>query len=135
MSISVTGSSNAPSDVYVGSYVGTGTYGSDNPISITFPFPVKAFFLVANKYSSSAYISPFMNASSNQYGNTYLPLDALTTSYQQKMQPSVYIMSGYPEKGYCKKSSDNKTITWYNTQSAEYQRNYSGTTYYYYAIR
>lgn len=38
-----------PCQIYTGSYVGTGTYGADNPNTLTFPFEPKAVFIVGVK--------------------------------------------------------------------------------------
>lgn len=109
----------------VGSYVGTGTYGSSNPNSLTFGFEPKILIVSKRK---TLYI----------YNDTIEPIlvEFLTTEYES--QPvGAYNASGVV---YMKKSSDGKTVSWYAT-SKEYassvealQNNVSGTTYYYIAI-
>ena len=37
-----------PCQIYTGSYVGTGTYGADNPNTLTFPFEPKLVFVVGS---------------------------------------------------------------------------------------
>ena len=99
------------------SYVGTGTYGSSNPTSVTFDFAPK---IVLNLFSSVA-ISELQR----------LIVSKLTNSYVSGNGFSGYV-SGYPSYG--KKSSDGKSIYWYNTKSASYQINNAGVTYYLLAL-
>ena len=44
------------SKIETGSYIGTGTYGSDNPCSLTLPFPPK-FGVIASRRSIGFYLS------------------------------------------------------------------------------
>ena len=44
------------SKIETGSYIGTGTYGSDNPCSLTLPFPPK-FGVIASRWSIGFYLS------------------------------------------------------------------------------
>lgn len=107
--------------IETGSYVGTGTYGSSNPNSLTFSFPPKLVALVvrANEerypgpnYTGIIPVMSFNNDDVYRYGG----LD----------DPSQY-------RGKAKLSIDGKTITWYST-SANYQHNDTGLVFYYFAI-
>ena len=107
--------------VEVGSYVGTGTSGSANPTSLTFDFAPKVLIMLENYFYTSGYISA-------------LNVTSLTTSFVEDR-------FGYRQAintGYCKKSADGKTISWYSNYSSKYdagyQYNQSGTTYAYIAI-
>lgn len=101
--------------VQVVSYVGTGTYGANNPCSITADFKIKvARFVAAYKHGGSNGVSTT---------NAVMTGDSLTTSYQEHMGTGN--SSGY----YAKKSSDGKTFSWYQTGSSTNQLNYSGAKY------
>ena len=96
--------------VQVVSYVGTGTYGSSNPNSLTFDFVPKIIFWVG--ISSSEFI-------------TYAFPAKLSTDYSQNNA----IGSGATGYKYTKVSNDKKTIMWYHTSNPDYQLNYSGSMY------
>ena len=106
--------------IAVGSYTGTGTYGSSNPNSLTFDFEPKAIFMWAVDNSI-------------RFPNTL----AATTYIAAIPANNVYYYGGfdYPgqTRGKIKRSIDGKTITWYSTDPG-YQLNSSAFTYYYLAI-
>lgn len=104
--------------VQVVSYVGTGTYGGDNPISLTFDFAPKYVRQIGYK-SASAVISEGV-----QNFNYGIPIGLLSESFAD------YVGFGDRSYSYGKKSHDGKTITWYNTRNADSAMNRSGTTYY-----
>ena len=90
--------------ITTGSYVGTGTYGSSNPNSLTFGFVPKILVV----------------GTSGGYWNIFIPgIDTgfYTTSDYDNV-PSFY----------------QNSIEWYNSSSATYQFNKSNSTYYYVAI-
>lgn len=87
---------------------GTGTYGSENPSSITFNIVPKVIIRVGS------------------YQSQIIAADNFTTAYVSGVGFS--IESGYAGT-YGKKSSNGKTFYWYNTNSASRQINTSGTTY------
>lgn len=118
-------------------YIGTGTYGSANPVEVTFPFAPR--YVMIHGYRSGTqspsviYTNLFNSGSSVVYNH---PLDTglLTTSYQAQLAPSM--MSDYPTYSYGKKSADGRTISWYCTQTqnsssypGKYQRNEKGLEY------
>ena len=90
--------------IETGSYVGTGTYGADNPNSLTFGFDPIFLFVGDNSNSWNSYIDGM------KYG--------------------FYASSNYSNK-FTKSAT---TVSWYNTSSDAYQLNSSGTTYYYIAL-
>lgn len=104
--------------LYSGQYTGTGTYGKNNPTSITFPFAPSIFFLPNQKHFSRANVF---------YGMLAISTFSLSTDYINVQTP------GSSTTIYMKKSSDGKTITWYS-ESAGDQMNYSGLIYFYSAI-
>ena len=104
--------------LYSGQYTGTGTYGKNNPTSITFPFAPSIFFFPNQiKY-------PRYNVF---YGMLAISTFSLSTDYIDVRTP------GSSTSIYMKKSSDGKTITWYSVESDD-QMNESGIVYYYSAI-
>ena len=99
--------------VQVVSYVGTGTYGESNPCSITADFKIKvAIYLKSEDWYQSS--SKWVEIA-----------DDLKTQYQQQ-HGFVY---GKVSNAWGKRSSDSKTITWYNTYSNSAQLNASGVKY------
>ena len=97
---------NGRAQIAIGSYTGTGTFGSSNPCSLTFTFTPKVV-IILQKYYSSTYLGIFINPSTlgqvTQSGSTA----ALTTTWTS---------SG---------------LSWYHTSSADSQLNASGTPCYY----
>lgn len=106
--------------IETGSYVGTGTYGSSNPNSLTLSFRPKLFFLDNQKGSNLYYGSGWL-VYTDFLGDSYekLPL-ANQTYYYPYMKLENNVLTWY-----CYNGSDNVSA---------YQMNASGTTYYYIAI-
>ena len=100
--------------IITGSYVGTGTYGEDNPNSLTFPFPPQVIFM------HTTYV--------NDYNSV----------------PQYYIFYRGAATGFAPGSSsknkltwDGNTVSWYHTDKSygpKYQFNTADQTYYYVAI-
>lgn len=96
--------------IATGYYVGTGTYGEDNPNSLTFELEPKLVFIgSASGNEPTAAQEYFINvvAGGYQRGNT---------NRNTKLTKS------------------ENSISWYNTNSAYQQLNYSGAIYHYVAI-
>ena len=111
--------------VQVVSYVGTGTYGADNPNSLTFDFvPKVVMFLRGYKKGSTQF--GYITASHGDDNKVVTP-ESLSTTYTR------YNGFGGPFGSYAKKSEDGKTIFWYNEQPTT-QGNDTGYTYYYLAL-
>lgn len=100
--------------VQVISYVGTGTYGADNPCSITADFPIKVAISLYH------YIS----------GSIFMISDELSVNYT----PDKGFDNNNANYSFGKKSHDGKTLTWYSTRGQDAQFNNSGYTYYFLAI-
>ena len=109
--------------VETGSYVGTGTYGSDNKNSLTFGGVPK--MLVVSAGASTAYSSSRTNTLMIiLYGMTGLVMTSMDSSGTNNMT-LVHI------------SQSGSNISWYGSDTsgtAEGQLNKSGTTYYYVAL-
>ena len=107
--------------IVVGSYVGTGTYGTENPCSISFDFTPKILvFLTTNTFVytfSGSGTSP--SATVFHWGVT------------RRFYEGTWEVTGQNDVTY-----DGNTISWSNlyARSGSDQRNTSGTTYYYLAI-
>lgn len=117
--------------IEVGSYVGTGTYGSSNPNSLTFGFAPKIVELlfmtsknVGGNYSKSE------DLTGNGFARTqdFMVADRLTTEYAQGEGLGYNAYSSYG-----KKSPDGKTFYWYSSDAGA-QCNSSEYVYYYIAI-
>ena len=101
-----------PAQVYAGSYVGTGTYGADNPTTLTFPFEPK-FVIISDA------IVHFSGSRSSQL--LWCGQPGSTNAAQDLVS---FTLSG-------------NTLSFYNSftpGNASYQMNVDGTTYYYIAI-
>ena len=106
--------------IQTGSYIGTGTYGENNPNTLTFNFAPKLLWFVAYYNSSENQVKQF-------YSCYILSSDALTTSLNK------YEFTGSNSHGdysYASKSSDGKTFSWYNTAGDAQQFNTQGMKYY-----
>lgn len=102
-------------EIFTGSYVGTGTYGADNPNTLTFPFTPKA-------WSVYAY---WLGESSNWLLGTELQGRYLIPWVEGK----TFFSSG----GGRPVTMQNKIASWYGQNAGE-QLNDSGMTFYYIAI-
>lgn len=112
--------------VQVVSYVGTGTYGSDNPCSLTFDFPPKVvLFLRGYKKGSTQF-----NYLYGSYGSDSLVI--VTADLSEEF--TVYNGFGRYNNAYAKKDSTGRTISWYSYESANSQANATGCTHYFLAI-
>lgn len=103
------------------SYVGTGTYGASHPCSITADFPIKSAMCLG--FVARRAWKELTESSSRNV----VPA-ALTTEYKVFFG---FCFGAYSSSSYAKKSSDGKTINWYNKVSDELQLNQSGNTYYF----
>lgn len=113
--------------IQTGSYVGTGTLGEDNPCSLTFDFAPKIvlFTDVVSISDGTVSASSLVSDPSNNY--IIHNLDALTTTYVNSAGFGASTLYG-------RKSSDGKTIYWYNTNNAARQFNSANYRYYWVAI-
>ena len=117
------------------SYVGTGGTGANNPTVITCSFAPKVLVLIGSG-SASTFSNAFVN-DDVKHCNTMLPAALMPTEY------AMGYGLGYDNVNhqlYGKRSSDGKTISWYDDGShgvmpeAFAQCNHSDTTYYFLAI-
>lgn len=107
--------------VVTGSYIGTGTYGSNNPTSISFDSPVKMFFVHTinnrSQYDSIVFIVvPAIDGVKDVFPFWYIGPQLNSNYYVDYLKIS------------------GNTVKWYNDQSAQYQLNESEYIYYYTAI-
>lgn len=100
--------------LYTGQYTGTGTYGESSPVSITFPFEPSIFF------------TPISMNFAETNNSSVILTEILNTSYR-------YVSFGGFSTITAKKTSDNRTISWFSS-SAYNQLNTSGQVYYFAAI-
>lgn len=113
-----------------GSYVGTGTYGSSNPNSLSFSFAPKIIWCASSPQEQYSW----------EYV-TCVQTDILSTSYQTYAGFGRNTQSNSNILTQGRKSADGKTFFWYNgydgssaSYGAQYQLNTSGKTYHYTAI-
>ena len=112
--------------IEVGSYVGTGTYGSSNKNSLTFGFEPKFVHIACQ--------TP--NNNSNAFRpHTWVWVKGSGFMYTDDS----YQSSGDVGRTYCTVTQSGNTISWYNSVGTNYsptncQANVSGKTYNYLAI-
>nr|DAU65985.1 MAG TPA: hypothetical protein [Caudoviricetes sp.] len=112
--------------VQVVSYVGTGTYGSDHPNSLTFDFvPKVVMFLRGYKKGFTQY-----HSLCSTY-DTDIPV-IVTADLSENF--TSFNGFGYYNDAYAKKDTTGRVISWYNIKSALNQANENGITYYFLAI-
>ena len=119
--------------IEVGSYVGTGTYGSSNPCSVTASFPIKQLSVFGEVYANTGNYFPIYQTSG--YSSYSMHDILLTTSFASRRG----IHNGTSNYGldysFGKKSVDGRTFWWYSSgNAASLQLNETGSTYYYIAI-
>lgn len=111
--------------IATGSYVGTGTYGSYYPNSVTFDFAPRFFMFIGYEIPNSPAWRHVENA-------MFLFLDCISTDYTSTV---FYTSEGKLQGGTeVKISEDGLTLTWYHGSGASYQNNTSDRTYYWVAI-
>lgn len=100
--------------IETGSYVGTGTYGEDNPNQLTFSFEPKMWGILCESYRS---------ASNNQ---AYFTEISIAVAWGVSGTPSDSREIQYSYSG--------NTVSWYSGENAGYQKNQNNHTYYYFAL-
>lgn len=114
--------------ISVGSYTGTGGYGSSSPNSLTFDFEPKYVYITARTSASSSTVySGELTLTGTGFiarraGETWVGSDRAYTS----------ISNNYLVPINC--TAFGETVTWYSQYDNYSQCNVSGTTYYYFAI-
>lgn len=115
--------------IAAGSMAGTNKNGASNPSSVTFDFAPKFVFFVY-KRSNQLYFGGHTGGSIG--ASMAVPMDCVTTAYKSICAPGMVGFS--PDTAMTKKSSDGKTLYWYNTTNAVGQFNETGCTLFYIAI-
>ena len=131
----VQSSSDSKARIQTGSYVGTGTYGANNPCSLTFDF-IPQFIIFTNQKTDDPKerLMPSFTSSNILYNYIMFNMQILTTSYVAGAGFGS-IPSNGPEIGpYGKKSADGKTVYWYTESDSYYQFNEKLYTYYWVAF-
>lgn len=98
--------------IALGSYIGTGLYGEDNPTSLTFDFVPKILWVYGRMSSTTdVWINTTRTTSATGVTAIMINVEVLTTDYSQRG----FTFSGGDSSSriYTKKSDDEKTITWY----------------------
>lgn len=116
--------------IATGSYVGTGTYGANNPCSLTFDFVPK--LLIMLNYDDNTQINgKYFNGALSMNPVQMIIASRLTDSYTPALQTNYFSQESWYNH-YCnvKKSPDGKTISWYH-DGAKYQFNNQNWTYWY----
>ena len=94
-------------------FIGTGADSATSPASITFNFAPSLVMFCSYYYEHDGdknYLDMITQNARDNY--THIDMSLLTTDYQKGLAPVSY--NDY-SNGYAKKSSDGKTLYWYNT--------------------
>lgn len=113
--------------VQVVSYVGTGTYGSSNPNSLTFDFVPKVVMFLVGYYVSNNSVLCYLD--SEYYRDSRVVVMSVVKA--DKYTPVGF---GLSSQAWAKKTPDGKTLFWYNDYNQEDQANISGVRYYFLAL-
>lgn len=105
--------------VSAGSYTGTGTYGEDNPNSITFPFTPKIWGVYGYTNDTSYSTTDIFSSESDGF---IMPWGV-----------DVYV-GGYPQDAYSAYTYDGNTVSWYSPDNDYAQQNRPGAEHFYFAI-
>lgn len=116
-------------EIITGSYIGTGTYGKDNPNSLRFERKPMLVALLYLFYSNGTFQAIFSNSTNKIVSCMYL--DSLSEDYKEN---AGFNASASYYSVYGKKSADGKTIYWYADEGDVGQFNYAETEYHYMAI-
>ena len=103
--------------IEVGSYVGTGTYGSGNKNTLTFK----------NKRPKKVTVVPKAHNNNSQFVSGYFPFVNGATSAVAKL-----LLGAYTSRNVNLSWSDY-SVSWYSTEAADIQLNTKATTYFYVA--
>ena len=104
-----------PCQIYTGSYVGTGTYGEDNPNTLTFPFRPKMWSVVGTTRPDTDYYASLSNVCFLPWG-----LEGNARLYGSSSLTATI-------------SYEDNTVEFYSSNTSP-QLNESGWTYYYVAL-
>ena len=110
--------------IATGSYVGTGTYGSSNPCSLTFDFSPKIFLVCGTTKATGNYINYVTGFVIRSY-NVMTFCGTHTCGVNK---------SSIDYQGTCSVSWKTNGISYYSTAGQEYQMNTSGNSYFWVAI-
>ena len=117
------------SHMQVVSYVGTGTYGQNNPSSISVDFPIKVVITLWPLRSNKLTFYVSRNSAGYAYYGSILAIntDTLSTDYQKGrgMETNLGNTSG----NFGRISPDKHAIYWYSTYNETYQLNNLGDTF------
>lgn len=122
----VQSSADSKARIQTGSYVGTGTYGVDNPCSLTFDFEPKLLIVGAVKGANRGWFQ-----TNSDYG---LICDGL---FWVNPMPYIWNMDNYSSSlttSYLYFTPNVTGISYYSTKGAGSQCNVSNRTYYYFGI-
>ena len=118
--------------IQTGSYVGTGTYGADNPCSLTFEFPIQLFVLVYQEYQNSC--RTLIDGFSSKTQNAFVFTKFLSSSFSSTHSFLSRSANEYDFDCNMKINYDKTNFQWYNFKNAENQFNGSSYTYYYFSL-
>ena len=124
--------------IATGSYTGTGVYGMSNPNTLTFSFTPKIVFIrkapdsTTNGYAGTHDAFAVFSQTASNVSEDY---SATSSGNAGGFAGTLYIPSNtYPFAYRLKGKLVSKTLTWCNLESAKYQANTDGETYYWTAI-
>lgn len=114
------------------SYVGTGTYGKNNPCSISVNFPMKAIVFLACFYTENKNKKMRKYFASPNYDNdvTSILVEEVPKTYSKYLG----LGNNFYSNNFGKRSKDHKSYYWYNTDNASDQGNFADIIYYFLVI-
>ena len=118
------------------SYTGTGRYGSGSPSSVTFSFAPDVVIAMGRE-RDGVYFQYFGRESGDKTNycmsyTKFLPSNSYELSYNIFMDGTGPDLSG---DAYARLTNDGKTLSWYYTDGAYEQLNYSGDVWHFIGIK
>ena len=126
--------------IYTTSYVGTRTYGKDNPNTLTFDFVPEFIWIVYkieyqnnNPIEVKSLLDLTSSSSTTYTGVPFIITSTLSTTYEQ--YKGLHMRGNY-NNTWVRRSEDKKSISWYNTfgSYAQYNGDMYASTYHVLAI-
>lgn len=115
--------------IATGSYTGTGTYGREHRMSLSFDFAPKLIICADTGFNLN-----FNNGGANNSFYRLLLPHMLHTESEEWWEPGGFGGDSGSELPQALMSDDRKTVYWFSHTSAQGQANVNGRKYYYLAI-
>ena len=118
------------------SYTGTGRYGSGSPSSVTFSFAPDVVIAMGRE-RDGVYFQRFGYEQGDKY-NYFMSYTKFLPSNSYELSYNIFMDGSGPDPSgdtYARLINDGKTLSWYRTDGAYQQLNYSGDVWHFIGIK